>query len=236
MLDIPAISPPPLVPFVAASATFPLTLFLSQALQHAFSITTSDRLPPLGLPRSIISGSRWTPFKLLPRPNCTAIGFASVCLATLTASTTYDYMCFSGPSSHRPSARPSTASQAGAHLLRTTFLGVFIFSMLGGRMYAVSPSSLISRGAYFRRGIPASAEYATAGERTVLRGIFKRHGCHTCGYRPGILPSARTFHADHVPPLSVVKYLNGRGWRGLTGAKVKQVRDCVCVCGWLCAR
>ena len=186
-------------------------------------------LPSVANQNKPFDRSKWTPFKLLPRPNCTAIGFASVCAATLAASTTYDYMSSrfrsgSSASPPPPSPRPLTSSQAGAHFLRTTFLGVFAFYLLGGRMYAVAPSSLISQGAYFRTSIPAAAEYATAAQRNALRGIFKREGCHTCGYRPGLLPGARGFHADHVPPLSVVKYLNNRGWRGLTGRTVKQVR------------
>ena len=178
-MDPPSIGPfpsslPPPLPLLAATVSFPLTLLFSQALQHAFSITTSDRLPPLGLPRTIISGSGWKLSKLLPRPNCSAIGLAGVCAASIVSSVAYDVAAEREGRRRGAPAPALTLSQSAAHVLRTACLGLLTFYVLGGRSTSITPSSLISRGAYFRESIPARIDYATSSERKVLSSIFKR--------------------------------------------------------------
>ncbi|GMH56130.1 hypothetical protein TrLO_g7693 [Triparma laevis f. longispina] len=215
-------SPPNLLPLFYSTLTFPAVLQISQLLQSTLQISTSDRLPPLGLPRKMTSGPL-TPFNRLSnliRPSCTVIGCLTIITAGLASSYVYDTM-----SAHPTSGNTLTNRDYYAHIVRTCLLTSLIFRGLGGRLVSTSPSSLIARGAFYRKGIPATMEYATTAEKIKLSKIFRAYGCHTCGYRPGVMPltSPLKFHADHVPPLSVVKYLNSKGWRGLINKKISQV-------------
>lgn len=98
-------------------------------------------------------------------------------------------------------------------------VGLLAFKLLGGRFWAVAPSSYTHLGSFARFSIPATERYATTAERAALERIGRRWGCHTCGshmlFRKGIL-----FHGDHMPPKSVAEQMNRRIWRRLAGIKV----------------
>ncbi|XP_041484342.1 uncharacterized protein LOC121430967 [Lytechinus variegatus] len=76
-----------------------------------------------------------------------------------------------------------------------------IFKLLRGKFSSVLPSTILKPGAFARRGIPATKNYASSGKKATLAAIGSRHGCHTCGKRW----TAKSFIADHQPPLSLPK-------------------------------
>jgi len=81
-----------------------------------------------------------------------------------------------------PNRSPPTPCKRASHTLRVSLLTCGVFLLLGGTFQSTSPSSLFSPGAYARVSIPApSAAYATAKEKGMLKEIYRKHGCHTCG-------------------------------------------------------
>eukprot|EP00057_Strongylocentrotus_purpuratus_P006820 XP_011661294.1 PREDICTED: LOW QUALITY PROTEIN: uncharacterized protein LOC105436927 [Strongylocentrotus purpuratus] len=76
-----------------------------------------------------------------------------------------------------------------------------IFKLLRGKFASVLPSTILKPGAFAQRGIPATKNYASSGKKATLAAIGSRHGCHTCGKRR----TAKSFIADHQPPLSLPK-------------------------------
>ena len=100
--------------------------------------------------------------------------------------------------------------------------GAASFIAMGGRFWALSPSSLSTLGAFAntRRGsLPATLSYATAAERAKIQSLGLRFGCHSCGT---FTSGAARFIADHQPPLAEVKVANGVWWRRLLGREVAQ--------------
>ena len=59
-------------------------------------------------------------------------------------------------------------------------LGLFILSQ-GFGFSRLLPSSLSAPGACASLSLPATKNYATPPQREVLRQVYKRFGCHTCG-------------------------------------------------------
>ncbi|KAL8428224.1 hypothetical protein Efla_005326 [Eimeria flavescens] len=83
--------------------------------------------------------------------------------------------------------------------------GLFLFYLLGGGLFRLSPSSLVYPGAFAVRGLSlsATAGYATETERRLIRKVGSMHGCHSCGIRS----SSTKWIADHQPPTArVIKY------------------------------
>lgn len=74
------------------------------------------------------------------------------------------------------------------------------FKLLGGRFWAIAPSSYTAPGsyAYFRDSLPATEKFATSSQSAELGKIFKRRGCHTCGTK-----TSETVIGDHMPPRSI---------------------------------
>ncbi|XP_026191688.1 uncharacterized protein LOC34621995 [Cyclospora cayetanensis] len=110
---------------------------------------------------------------------------------------------------HHPrtySVSTSTDTSSGKDLLRLvtaeTLQGLLVFYLLGGRLFRLSPSSLISPGAFAERGLSLSAStgYASETERRVIKKIGLRFGCHTCGIRT----RSTRWVADHQPPTAQV--------------------------------
>eukprot|EP00562_Extubocellulus_spinifer_P005004 CAMPEP_0178522794 /NCGR_PEP_ID=MMETSP0696-20121128/28737_1 /TAXON_ID=265572 /ORGANISM="Extubocellulus spinifer, Strain CCMP396" /LENGTH=411 /DNA_ID=CAMNT_0020153961 /DNA_START=37 /DNA_END=1269 /DNA_ORIENTATION=+ len=112
------------------------------------------------------------------------------------------------------------------HALRIATLALVTFKLLGGRFWAVSPSSYTNLGSFARasRSIPARMGYANPSQRKIIEAAGRKWGCHTCGSRM-VLSRTRDgvrFHADHMPPRSVADRLNSRLWRRMLRIKVKQ--------------
>jgi hypothetical protein len=113
-----------------------------------------------------------------------------------------------------------------AHLLRVSAVGLLMYKGLGGRFWAVSPSSVTNLGSFARTvfSLPATEKYATRSQRKSIERLGRTFGCHTCGSRRIISRSKNgvKFIADHMPPQAVVKQMNGRWYRELFGMKTKQ--------------
>lgn len=113
-----------------------------------------------------------------------------------------------------------------AHALRIATLALVTFKLLGGRFWAISPSSYTNLGSFARasHSLPARMGYATPSQRKIIEAVGRKWGCHTCGSRM-ILSRAKDgvrFHADHMPPRSVAYRLNSKLWRRMLRIKVKQ--------------
>jgi len=121
-----------------------------------------------------------------------------------------------------------------AHAVRIATLALIAFKVLGGRFWSIPPSSYTSLGSFARvsHSIPAKMNYATSAQRKVIETVGRRWGCHTCGSRmvfartkPSLSGGATSivkFHADHMPPRSVVNAMDSRWWRRLLRIQVKQ--------------
>ena len=103
-------------------------------------------------------------------------------------------------------------------------VGILAFRLLGGRFWAISPSSYTNIGSFARRSLPATENYATRLQRIQIEQMGRRWGCHTCGSKRGwsLLSSLRkagatsrshSFVGDHMPPKSVAAQMNARWWR-----------------------
>jgi len=101
-------------------------------------------------------------------------------------------------------------------------LGFLAFKLLGGRFWAISPSSFTNIGSFARASIPATSKYATPSERLAIERLGRATGCHTCGSRMLFTSSPVKFHGDHMPPQAVTKQLNDKWYRKLLGIQVKQ--------------
>ncbi len=95
-------------------------------------------------------------------------------------------------------------------LLISTASGVVLFRALGGRFGAVLPSNLMRPGAFAAEWLPAmrESEVATPKERTLVRTLGARHGCHSCGEKRGV-----DFVADHQPPSRLIGNHRNAGTR-----------------------
>ncbi len=84
--------------------------------------------------------------------------------------------------------------------INSCLAGMASFKLLGGRFWAIAPSSYTAPGsfAYARDSLPATEKFATASQSAELGKIFKRRGCHTCGTR-----TSETVIGDHMPPRSI---------------------------------
>ena len=112
------------------------------------------------------------------------------------------------------------------HVLRIATLALVTFKLLGGRFWAISPSSYTNLGSFGRvsHSLRATMGYATPSQRRIIEAVGRQWGCHTCGSRM-ILSRTKNgirFHADHMPPRSVADRLNSKLWRRLLRIKVKQ--------------
>lgn len=106
--------------------------------------------------------------------------------------------------------------QIPMHTIRICCLGLLTFKCLGGRFWAIAPSSYTDVGSFARVSLPATSNYATASERAALERMGRRWGCHTCGSRM-LFTTQRgaRFVGDHMPPKSVAEQMNHVWWRRL---------------------
>jgi len=106
------------------------------------------------------------------------------------------------------------------HEIRVCLLGLLAFKGLGGRFWAISPSSYTHLGSFSRWSIPCTENYANAKERIMIEQMGRKWGCHTCGSRM-FFSSAKSpstgktyrFVGDHMPPKSVAEHMNNRWFR-----------------------
>lgn len=106
-------------------------------------------------------------------------------------------------------------------------LGLLSFKLLGGRFWAIAPSSYTHIGSFARVSIPATEKYATQKQRALLTKTGKMWGCHTCGTR---IAFGRSVIADHQPPKAVAAQMNRAFWRKVAGIKAKYRFYPQCTC------
>ena len=119
------------------------------------------------------------------------------------------------------------------HAVRICAIGLLAFKVLGGRFWAIAPSSYTHLGSFARprRSLPATLNYASPAKRAVLERLGRSVGCHTCGTRRigaslsqylffwkrwvSDAATQRTYHfvGDHMPPKSVAQQINNRFYR-----------------------
>ncbi|KAL7558779.1 hypothetical protein ACA910_011876 [Epithemia clementina (nom. ined.)] len=126
------------------------------------------------------------------------------------------------------------------HTIRICAVGLLAFKLLGGRFWAIAPSSYTHVGSFARFSLPATEHYATAAKRAKLELLGRTIGCHTCGSRrlgasfrrillfwkkkPAGGVSSHNFVGDHMPPKSVAAQLNERFHRKYLGFPKVQYR------------
>lgn len=85
---------------------------------------------------------------------------------------------------------------------------------MGGRFWAIAPSSYTHLGSFARASLPATENYASPVQRAKLERLGRLWGCHTCGSRRLFSfksNSAARFVGDHMPPKAVAEQMN-KSW------------------------
>ena len=198
---------------------------------------------------SALALSTWAQGRILgistgtPGPTPTLAGLATVCLASLASHHAAlfigeQYPYYQLQLSNRLAPRWSQAEwlrrEERHHYtpppprhhfttLRICTLGLVAFKLLGGRFWAIAPSSFTHLGSYARSSLPATEYYATAAQRARLERLGRVFGCHTCGSRRlwSSRQAATNFVGDHMPPKAVAEQLNKRWYRRWLGRKVQ---------------
>jgi len=205
-----------LCPVIGGYVAFGATLALSTLAQKAIGVSTATPVLP------------------------SLLGFATVCAASLVSEKTaifahelkwapkkgslgYIRRKFEDKISETSSdIKSSTKLRMGRkrnfklpmHEVRVCLVGLLAFKSLGGRFWAISPSSFTHLGSFARWSIPCKESYATPKQRVMIEQMGRKWGCHTCGSKM-YLKSAKSstgktyrFVGDHMPPKSVAKHMN----------------------------
>lgn len=199
------------LPVVSGCFAFGTTMCLSTLAQKIIGISTATKVVP------------------------SLIGMATVCLASIAsqraAICTSDWVNDSrpfhqfmmDPETRRtlfspPKASPADCIQIGDHIkipkhnLRVCVVGIAAFKLLGGRFWAIAPSSFTNLGSFARWSIPCGERYATPNQRALIEKMGRRWGCHTCGSRMLFSRVGKNkFVGDHMPPKSVAEQMN-KSW------------------------
>ena len=184
---------------MSSSVSLPTPLTLRELL--ATSVTGAVVFPVvLGLGQVAV----FKPLRLThSSPLASVCGCVSVLAAGCAASTaavqvislSRRWQSISDTTQSPASSANSSVDFGAQELLVSTVASTVLFRALGGRFSSVLPSHLLRPGAFAREWIPVRATQATERQRTIIRELGRRHGCHSCGTR-----SVKQFHADHQPP------------------------------------
>lgn len=230
-----------IIPTMAGTAAFAITLSLSTWLQAKMRISTGTTRPIpslLGLSSVAFASlachyASIQMFQLVnSNDNLFAWGDSFDSHDSLSFVNNYPTMPHTfAPSSfhdHHSFGRPSLpfGDINISHALRVICVGLIAYKGLGGRFWSVAPSSFTQLGSFARiaKSLPATDAYATVAERKVIGKLGRTLGCHTCGTRmigQTGLKSGTKFVADHIPPKSAAKQMNTRWFRKLLGIRVK---------------
>lgn len=96
---------------------------------------------------------------------------------------------------HFESSFPILSDDLLAQLATYSIASYLFFKLMGGRLRFILPSNVIKPGSFAKRYIPATLDYASPAERSIINRIGKKFGCHSCGVRFAF------FIADHQPPV-----------------------------------
>ena len=206
------------IPVLSGCAAFGTTLALSTLTQKWLGISTATKIVP------------------------SVFGFASVCFASIASQRVAvcshelrkDKVHFqdlfkdpkirkryleklflptpTGNDSSRDYFQIGNKVKLPLHEARVCALGLTTFKLLGGRFWALSPSSFTHLGSFSRWSIPCTEKYASASQRSMIERMGRRFGCHTCGSRMlGYTAGSFKFVGDHMPPKSVAEQMN-KSW------------------------
>lgn len=185
--------PEEMVPTLAGSAAFGMTLSLSTWMQAKFRISTGTTKP---IPSIFGLGSVAIASIVCQFVSIQAFQFKSS-NDIFHWNTNYDDSLFFVNYLPKRIQNIPVNSQHGfalpislddidlSHSLRVIILGIIAYKCLGGRFWSVSPSSYTHLGSFARRtsSLPATDAYATKPERKIINRLGRIHGCHTCGDR-----------------------------------------------------
>ncbi|KAF8820273.1 hypothetical protein IE077_003342 [Cardiosporidium cionae] len=207
---------------VAGGVTFWMMAALSQMLQHSLKITCASRTSKLFGILTVWSGSS------ISAETCRQID----CLSRSLFPALTPLPKMGGPANEGSERRNEKTSLASLfndgrrnkgnvmqeyflsplyqnvfslHGIKEGIMGVIVFSLLGGRFYCFSPSSLMAPGAFSRSELSPKADlnYASTEIRAVIKRLGELAGCHTCGQKK----KGVEWIADHQPPrASVIRY------------------------------
>ena len=204
------------IPVLTGCFAFGTTLCLSTFTQKLLGISTASKIVP------------------------SVFGFATVCFASIAsqraAVCSYDYLQEKRPFQDlirdskirkkyadkliRPTSSNSSTEyfnigntiKIPLHEARVCAVGLASFKLLGGRFWAIAPSSFTHLGSFSRWSIPCTDKYANSSQRTMIERMGRKWGCHTCGSRMvGYTAGNFRFVGDHMPPKSVAKQMN-KSW------------------------
>jgi DNA-directed RNA polymerase subunit RPC12/RpoP len=200
------------VPIVTGCVAFGATLCLSTLAQKIVGISTATKVTP------------------------SVFGFATVCLASMAsqraAICTHEWIqdtrsiqkfvmdpktrkkmfSLSSTNSSNDYFQIGNKFKIPYHDVRVCAVGLAAFKLLGGRFWAISPSSFTHLGSFARWSIPCGKNYATTNQRTMVEKMGRKWGCHTCGSRMLVKRAGKhKFAADHMPPKSVADQMN-KSW------------------------
>ena len=199
--------------YAAATASgtcaFMTTAALAQALQLRLGVHTGTRTLGLCVLPSLLG-------------MCTV---AAASIASVEAAAWAAAAAAAAAVGERVPLRRVRATHGTTHA-SSVLLGGACFLALGGRFWALSPSSLSTLGAFAntkKGSLPATLAYATAAKRSEIQELGRRFGCHTCGARPWPLwgRAQLRYNADHMPPLAEVKVMNQELWRRVLSAPAR---------------
>lgn len=202
-------APDSTVPIVTGCVAFGATLCLSTLAQKIVGISTATKVAP------------------------SVLGFATVCLASMAsqraAICTHEWMqdkrqlrdfitdpklpkklfSLSSTKSSKEYFKIGDFVNIPFHDLRVCVVGLTAFKLLGGRFWAISPSSFTTVGSFARWSIPCGEKYATSSQRAMVEKMGRKWGCHTCGSRMLAKRFGKhRFVGDHMPPKSVAVQMN----------------------------
>lgn len=247
----PTPTPDEVLPILSGVATFGATLALSTLVQKAAGISTATKVLPsihgfvtvclasLASERVAIVTHEYrsNPHKFQKNPHLfyqrlltptSSLSSSSSLRAATTTKVQHHH-------DHQPSTRQQTTTRDDSsfpllgkvkipmtHEIRVCVLGLLTFKLLGGRFWAIAPSSYTHLGSFSRWSIPCTERYATSNQRLLIEQMGRKWGCHTCGSRmllfggggptfPSTTTATARFVGDHMPPKSLATKMN-RAW------------------------
>jgi len=224
--------PDSVFPVIGGCIAFGTTLAVSTAAQKVIGVSTGTKIVPSFLGFASVCGASLVSeqaailtYELKTDPRKRSFEYVQNKIKNQFVETSRNII----ESSSQLRGRKKDQFKLPMHEIRVCLLGLLAFKSLGGRFWAISPSSYTHLGSFARWSIPCTENYADAKQRTMIEQMGRKWGCHTCGSKmyfssakSGITGKTYRFAADHMPPKSVAKHMNDQWFRkiGLLG-KVK---------------
>jgi len=210
--------PDVVAPVVGGCVAFGTTLAASTAVQKAIGISTGTQVVPslLGF-ATVCAASLVTEqaailsYQLKKDPRKRNFGYIQRRISNKIAESSSDFI----KTSSNLVEGKRRQFKLPMHEVRVCLIGLLAFKSLGGRFWAISPSSFTHLGSFARWSIPCTENYANPKQRTMIEKMGRKWGCHTCGShmyfssaKSGTTGKTYRFVGDHMPPKSVAKHMN----------------------------